>query len=155
MKPLQTTIADVLREAINSEVASRAYYLKLSERAADPAARAKLIDLSERQIQHRLKLERRYRELVGEPPPQPPEPPEPRIELPADLRNIDVSRALRIALEHERESESNFRFLAERTTDPDLLSLFVELAEMEWKHKVEIQSEFDSIGGDPESMLFE
>ena len=152
MKPLQTTIEEVLRNAIESEIASRAYYLKLSERAKDEPARLKLVELAERQVTHRLKLERRYRELVGEPPPKFPEP---AIEIPAELRNIDVSRGLRIALEHERESESNFRFLAERTDDPDLLRLFLEMAEMEWKHKAEIQSEFDAIGGDPESLLFE
>lgn len=152
MKPLQTTIEEVLREAIESEVASRIYYLKLSERAKDEAARSKLVELAERQVTHRLKLERRYRELVGEPPPKFADPP---VEIPAELRNIDLARGLRIALEHERESESNFRFLAERTTDPDLLRLFLEMAEMEWKHKAEIQAEFDEIGGDPESLLFE
>ncbi|HVR44324.1 MAG TPA: ferritin family protein [Thermoanaerobaculia bacterium] len=152
MKPLDTTVREVLSDAIQSEIDSREYYLRLADRAADKAARAKLIELSERQIMHRVKLERRYRELVGE---EPPAPADSNPDLPDDLRKIDTARALRIALEHERESESNFRFLAERATDPDLLRLFSELAEMEWRHKAEIQSEFDALGGDPESLLFE
>ncbi|HSN69272.1 MAG TPA: hypothetical protein VLV48_08510, partial [Thermoanaerobaculia bacterium] len=112
----------------------------------------KLIDLAQRQILHRVALEDRYRKLVGE---EPPPPAEPSVEIPDDLRDIDTSRALRIALEHERESESNFRFLAERAADPHLLRLFGELAEMEWKHKAEIQAEYDALGADPEALLFE
>ncbi|MGH9456113.1 MAG: ferritin family protein [Thermoanaerobaculia bacterium] len=75
--------------------------------------------------------------------------------MPPNLGRLDLARALRIALEHERESESNFRFLAERAESPELLRLFNELAEMEWKHKAEIQNEYDALGVDPESMLFE
>jgi rubrerythrin len=151
MKPLDTTVEQVLREAIESEISSRIYYRLLADRAADEQARAKLLDLSERQTLHRAQLERRYRQLVGQ---EPPEIPEPRVEIPADLANIDTARALRIALEHERESESNFRFLFERSTDPALTNLFSELAEMEWKHKAEAQAEYDAIAGDPEDLLF-
>ncbi|MFN2443612.1 MAG: ferritin family protein [Thermoanaerobaculia bacterium] len=151
MKPLETTVEQVLREAIESEISSRIYYRLLAERASDAPARAKLLDLSERQILHRAKLERRYRELVGQPPP---EFPEPHVEIPHDLTSVDTARALRIALEHERESESNFRFLFERSTDPALTNLFSELAEMEWKHKAEVQAEYDAIAGDPEDLLF-
>ena len=152
MKPLDTSVRDVLIDAINSEVASRAYYLALAERAADAAAQRKLIDLAQRQVLHRNALEDRFRKLVGE---EPPPPAEPSVEIPDDLRDIDTARALRIALEHERESESNFRFLSERAADPQLLRLFGELAEMEWKHKAEIQAEYDALGADPEALLFE
>ncbi|HEY0592229.1 MAG TPA: ferritin family protein [Thermoanaerobaculia bacterium] len=152
MKPLDTTVKDVLLDAIASEVASRVYYQRLAERAADAAARAKLLDLAGRQMMHRATLEERYRKLFNE---EPPRPPQPSVEIPDDLTDIDTARALKIALEHERESESNFRFLAERTLDPQLLRLFSELAEWEWKHKAEIQAEYDALGADPEALLFE
>lgn len=152
MKPLDTTVREVLLEAIDSEVASRAYYLRLAERAADAGAREKLIELAQRQVLHRATLEDRYRKVVGE---EPPPPAEPSGDIPAELTRIDTARALRIALEHERQSESNFRFLAERTLDPHLLRLFSELAEWEWKHKAEIQAEYDAIGADPEALLFD
>lgn len=151
MKPLETTAEEVLREAIESEISSRIYYRLLADRAADEAARQRLLELSERQVHHRRSLENRYRSLVGQ---EPPSLPDPEVELPDDLREIDTARALRIALEHERESESNFRFLAERSTEPALTNLFLELAEMEWKHKAEIQAEYDAIAGDPEDLLF-
>ncbi len=152
MKPLDTTVKDVLLEAIASEVASRIYYQRLADRAADASARAKLLDLAGRQVLHRVALEDRYRKLFQE---EPPAPGHPSVEIPDDLTNIDTARALRIALEHERESESTFRFLAERTLDPQLLRLFSELAEWEWKHKAEIQAEYDALGADPEALLFE
>ena len=154
MKPLETTVRDVLIEAIQSEVASRAYYLALAERAADKQAQHKLIELAQRQVQHRIALEEKFRKLIGE---LPPAPKPPAVDIPADLTHIDTVRALKIALEHERESESNFRFLAERAQDPILLHLFNELAEWEWKHKAEIQAEYDALRSkdDPESLLFE
>lgn len=152
MKPLETTVREVLLGAIGSEIASRDFYRILAGKVADPHAKAKLLELSDRQIHHRLTLEKRYRELVGE---DPPPPAEPKIELPPDPSRLDLAHVLRIALEHERDSESNFRFLAERAQNHELLRLFNELAEMEWKHKAEIQQEYDALGVDPEAMLFE
>jgi rubrerythrin len=145
MKPLETTPKDVLREAIQHEVASRAFLQSLAERVTDPAGKKKIIELSDRELVHRARLERRYREVVGEPPP-PTE--DVKVEFPADLQNLDLRRALKIALERERESESNYRFLAERVPNTELGSLFLELAENEWKHKVEIQNDYDLIAGD-------
>ena len=36
MKPLQTTVEEVLHKAIQSEVDTRCYYQKMAERAATP-----------------------------------------------------------------------------------------------------------------------
>src|SRR5512140_2039739 len=129
MKPLNTTIEEVLRDAIQSEIDSRAYFLALADRAASPEARNKIIELADRQMLHRARLEKRFRELVGG---NLPEPKPPEVDLPADLQNVDTARALKIALERERESESNFRFLAERVPETELGAVFMELAEMEW-----------------------
>jgi rubrerythrin len=101
---------------------------------------------------HRAKLERRYRETVGSDPPDP----EPvTMELPPDIVNLDLSRALKYALERERESESYFRFLAERVpTTTELGRLFVELGEIEWKHKTDLQAEYDASGA-PDRFLID
>ena len=142
MKPLETTVEEVLREAIQSEVETRVYYQKLAERAASPDVRQRLLQLSDAELVHRAKLERKYRETVGAPPPSP----EPvNLELPADMANLDLSRALKYALERERDSESYFRFLAERVpSTTELGRLFMELAEIEWKHKTDLQAEYDA-----------
>jgi rubrerythrin len=132
----------VLRQAILSEVETRVYYQKLAERAGSPEVRTRLLQLSDLELVHRAKLERKYRDMVGVPPPDP----EPvSIELPSDISNLDMSRALKYALERERDSESHFRFLAERVpATTELGKLFVELAETEWKHKTDLQAEYDA-----------
>lgn len=151
MKALNTTVDEVLRDAIQNEIQSREYYLGLAQHAANEFAKRRLIQLADQQLNHRGHLERRYVELVGANPPAP----QPvTIELPPDIGMIDLHRVLKIALEHERESESNYRFLAERVPNTELGQLFLELAEMEWQHKVDIQNEYNATL-DPEQFLID
>jgi rubrerythrin len=142
MKPLDTTVEEVLRQAIRSEVETRLFYQKLAERAATPDVRARMQQLADVELVHRAKLERKYRDLIGVPPP---DPGPVTVDLPADVVTLDMSRALKYALERERDSESHFRFLAERVpATTELGRLFVELAETEWKHKTDLQAEYDA-----------
>jgi len=152
MKPLETTVEEVLRQAIQSEVETRVYYQKMADRAGSPEVRQRMLQLSDLELVHRAKLERKYRELVGTNPP----PPDPvNIELPPEIANLDISRALKYALERERDSESHYRFMAERVPPTtELGRLFVELAEIEWKHKTDLQAEYDS-SAEPDRFLFE
>ena len=152
MKPLETTVEEVLRNAIQSEVETRVYYQKLAERAGTPAVRARLLQLSDRELVHRAKMERKYREMVGQAPPDP----QPvNIEIPDEVVNLDMSRALKHALERERDSESYFRHMAERApSHTELGRLFLELAEIEWTHKTELQAEYDATG-DPDRFLLD
>lgn len=150
MKPLETTVEEVLRDAIQSEVETRVYYQKLAARGATPEVRKRLLQLADLELVHRAKLERRYHDLVGH---EPPEPAPVSLELPADLVDIDMSRALKLSLERERDSESHYRFMAERVpVSTDLGRLFLELAEIEWKHKTDLQAEYDA-AADPDSFL--
>ena len=152
MKPLETTVEEVLRKAIQSEVETRVYYQKLAERAGSPEVRARLLQLSDLELVHRAKMERKYSETVGQ---KPPDPDPVNIEIPPEITNLDMSRALKNALERERDSESYFRFMAERVpASTDLGRLFMELAEIEWKHKTELQAEYDATG-DPDRFLMD
>ncbi|MEO8380920.1 MAG: ferritin family protein [Acidobacteriota bacterium] len=151
MKPLETTIEEVLRKAIQSEVETRTYYQRLAERSGSPDVRKRLLQLADMELVHRAKMERRYRETVGE---NPPDPDSVTIDLPADIQNLDLSRALKYALERERESESYYRFLAERVPPTtELGRLFVELGEIEWKHKTDLQAEYDATGAPDRFLL--
>lgn len=150
MKPLETTVEEVLRKAIQSEVETRLYYQKMAERGS-PAVRARMLQLADLELVHRAKLERKYREVVGA---EPPEPQPPHVELPSDLYGIELAQALKHALERERDSESYFRFMAERVPDTELGRLFMELAETEWKHKTDLQAEYDSVAG-PDQFLMD
>jgi rubrerythrin len=150
MKPLETTVEEVLREAIQSEVETRVYYQKMAERTALPEVRKRMLQLADGELVHRAKMERRYREAVGSAPPDP----QPvTLELAHDIVNLDMAHALKNALERERDSESYFRFMAERVPNTELGRLFMELAETEWKHKTDLQGEYDSIVADPEQFL--
>ena len=142
MKPLETTVEEVLREAIQSEVETRAFYQQLAERAASPEVRNRLLQLADVELVHRAKLERKYRDTIGA---NAPEPQPTHIELAPDVVNLDMSKALKIALERERDSESHYRFMAERVpATTELGRLFMELAEIEWKHKTDLQAEYDA-----------
>ncbi|SRR5581483_810190 len=152
MKPLETTVEEVLRNAIHSEVETRLYYQKMAERAGTPEVRHRMLQLADGELVHRARLERRYRELVGN---APPEPGPVSVELPYDVANLDMSRALKLALERERDSESYYRFMAERVPNTELGRLFMELAEMEWKHKTDLQAEYDATFADPERFLLD
>ncbi|MGZ5441022.1 MAG: ferritin family protein [Thermoanaerobaculia bacterium] len=151
MKPLETTIEEVLREAIQSEVETRVYLQKLAERTTTPEARKRLLQLADMELVHRAKLERKYRETTGA---NPPDPAPVNLELPPDIAALDLSRALKYALERERDSESHYRFLAERVpATTELGRLFVELAEIEWKHKTDLQAEYDASAGPDQFLL--
>ena len=142
MKPLETTVEEVLREAIQSEVETRVYYQKLADRTDWPEVKRRLLQLSDLELVHRAKLERKYRDMLGT---QPPDPAPVSIEIAPDVVDLDMSKALKIALERERESESHYRFMAERVpSTTELGRLFMELAEIEWKHKTDLQSEYDA-----------
>src|SRR6266571_6729636 len=99
MKPLETTVEEVLRKAIQAEVESRVYYQKMAERAGSPEVRKRLLQLADGEIVHRAKLERRYRETVGQ---TAPDPLPVSVEIPPDIVNVDMPRALKLALERER-----------------------------------------------------
>ena len=154
MKPLETNIEEVLREAIQSEVETRAYYQAMALRTAEPAVRKRMLELADSELVHRAKHERRYREMIGT---APPDPKPVTVDLPPDIVNLDMGRAFKLALERERDSESYYRFMAERVpATTELGKLFVELAEMEWKHKTDLQAEYDAtIMADPEEFLLD
>src|SRR5215813_4504344 len=89
MKPLETTVEEVLRKAIQSEVETRVYYQHLAERAGSEAVRKRMLQLADGELVHRAKMERRYREEIGH---APPEPLLVVIELPPELADLDLSR---------------------------------------------------------------
>jgi rubrerythrin len=151
MKPLETTVEEVLRNAIQSEIETRAYYLKMAERAGSEAVRKRMLQFADEELLHRAKMERKYRETVKQTPPTPAPV---AIDMPADIRNLDMARALKLALERERDSESYYRFMAERAQNgSELEALFFELAEIEWKHKTDLQAEYESTMTDPEQFF--
>ena len=151
MKPLVTTVEEVLHDAIQSEVETRVYYLLMAERAGSPEVRQRLVQLADGELMHRAKLERKYRDLLGT---APRDPNPVQIDIPPEITNLDMRHALKYALERERDSESHYRFQAERVPNTELGRLFMELAEIEWKHKTDLQAEYDRVAA-PEQFLMD
>ena len=83
MKPLETTIEEVLRNAIHSEVETRVYYQRMAERAGSPEVRKRMLSLADGELVHRAKLERRYHEMIGV---DPPDPPPANVDIPPEIR---------------------------------------------------------------------
>ena len=151
MKPLETTVEEVLRNAIQSEVETRVYYQQMAERAGSLEVRQRMLQLADAELLHRAKLERKYREMLKQ---DPPAPESVKVDLDSDIRELDMTRALKLSLERERDSESYYRFMAERApADSELANLFFELADNEWKHKTDLQTEYESTMNDPEQFL--
>ena len=149
MKPLETTVREVLLDAIRDEMESRNLYRAIADRVRDATARAKLLELADKELVHRLKLEKTFLERLGEdPPPQTPQ----EIELPPDASDLDLKRVLKFALAHERKAEGNYRHFAERAQTTELRALFQELAEIEWNHKSQIEAEYHAMS-DPEDFF--
>jgi rubrerythrin len=137
----ESTVEQILTEAIQSELDTRALYQKIARAARDPRVRSRMNDLAERGVVHRARLERRFKEITGKIPPAlfPGDP-----ETPAGAASFDITRALKFALERKREIESDYRFQAERAVNHELKSVCMELAEEEWKHKREIEAEYQA-----------
>ena len=151
MKPLVTTVEEVLRDAIQSEVETRVYYLMMAERAGSPEVRQRLQQLADGELMHRARLERKYRDMLGT---APPDPHPVQLDIPPEINNLDMRHAIKYALERERDSESHYRFQAERVPNTELGRLFMELAELEWKHKTDLQAEYDRVAA-PEQFLLD
>ncbi len=151
MKPLETTVEEVLRYAILSEDETRCYYQMMAERAGSIEVRRRMLELADAELVHRAKLERKYREELKQ---EPPAPQAVTVELDSEIRDLDMTRALKLSLERERDSESYYRFMAERApVDSELSNLFFELADLEWKHKTDLQAEYESKLTDPEQFF--
>jgi rubrerythrin len=150
MKPLVTTVEEVLRDAIQSEVETRVYYLRMAERAGSPEVRQRLQQLADGELLHRAKLERKYRDMLGT---APPDPKPVQLDIPPEITNLDMRHALKYALERERDSESHYRFQAERVPNTEIGRLFMELAELEWKHKTDLQAEYDRVAAPDEFLM--
>src|SRR5689334_23935131 len=62
----------------------------------------RMLELADLELVHRAKLERKFREALHK---DPPDPQPVNIELPPDIDELDLSRALKLALERERSEE--------------------------------------------------
>lgn len=153
MFTLEATPLELLVTAIRNEVSTRAWILQLAERLEDEAARQALVELAQRKVSHRQNFERKFRQEIGQEPPFPEQEP---ISIASSAHTLDLARALKLALERERDLESEWRFFAERVPGTDLHRLLMELAEIQWRHRNEVQQLYDEAAStDPERFFLD
>jgi len=140
MNPLDTSPREILIDAIQSEFETREWYRLLAGHAPTPEVRARLLGLADDELIHRARLERKFRDRFDE---DPPDPRPVQIEIPREQANLDMRRALKLALDRERDSESKYRFLAERAGTSEVSALLMELADTEWHHKADLEAEYN------------
>ena len=145
------SVEEILLEAIQSELDTRRLYKDMASLAPNQETKDVLLSLADRELVHRAQLERRFKELFDKPAP-PME--ESSMTIPPGVQRFDAVKALKFAMEHERNSEAQYRFLSERATEKDIRNIANELAEIEWKHRREIETELENRIG-PDKFLFE
>ena len=68
MKPLETTVEEVLRNAIQSEIETRVYYQKMAERAQNGSElEALFFELAEIEWKHKTDLQAEYESKLTDP----------------------------------------------------------------------------------------
>ena len=150
---LEATPEELLITAIRNELSTRTWILQMAERVPDADSREALTDLATRKVIHRQEFERKFRQETGS---EPPFPDEDLVQLPVHIESLDLARALKAALERERDLESEWRFLAERVPDTPLHRLLLEMAEIQWRHRNEVQQLYDAAAStDPERFFLD
>ena len=150
MFAFDATTREILEQAIRNEITTQVYLDQLTRRVRSDEGRQTMQDLARRKHGHRSHFERRFHEMFGE---SSPDIPEPRIETPDGMASIELSKALRLALERERDLESNWRFLAEQVPPGDARTLLLELAETQWRFREEVRQIQGESDGQSEDIL--
>ena len=142
---------ELLKRAIKGEHDGLRFYSYLAEKATNPEAKRKLMGLASDETRHQALLEKLYKSLYHEDV----------GELPAEGINalakyFDGSKAkgkhsevqfIDLAIEAELSASKFYRAGAENSNDPQMRSLYKELADEEFGHYESLQAEKDALGG--------
>lgn len=149
---LDSTPAELLASAIQHEATSRLFLTRIAARLPGAPDRDVIEALAERKLDHQREFERKYTEQFGTPPPSPSEE---EIQMPPEGQILDLARVLKMALERERDIESHWRFLAERVPETREATLLLEMAEIQWRHRNEVQQLYDQAAASDPDRFFE
>ena len=137
---------EVLDFAIEREVESHDFYMKLAERMENPAMQKVFENFATEEMGHKLKLEAiKHREvLIGQK--------EVRSLGIADYvvdvearPDMDYAEALIVAMKKEKAAYRLYLDLAAVAEDEELTDMFLSLAQEEAKHKLRFEIEYDDV----------
>ena len=136
---------EILDFAIENEEQAAKFYTGLAEKTDSPSMRAVFEGFAREEEQHKAKL-LGVKQSGGM---------EPATEKVLDLKigdylvgvepgpDLDYQQALILAMKKEKAAFRLYSDLAATTTDPDLRSLLLALAQEEAKHKLRFEVEYD------------
>ena len=138
------SVEEVIDFAIEREVESRDFYMKLAERMENPAMQKVFENFAIEELGHRLKLEAIQRgeillveeqvksldiaDYVVDVEPRP---------------DMDYTDALVLAMKKEKAAYRLYLDLAAMAEDEELTDMFLSLAQEEAKHKLRFEIEYD------------
>lgn len=140
------SVEDVLDFAIEREIESRDFYLKLAERMDNPAMQEVFENFANEELGHKLKLQAIKR---GE-----------MLTVPEKVQSLDIADyvvdvepkpdmdyadALVLAMRKEKAAYRLYLDLAAVGEDEELTDMFLSLAQEEARHKLRFEIEYDDV----------
>lgn len=129
-KPAPLNVKSVLEGFIENEVSDSGYYFALASRTAQQNAKRVFTQLANDEKRHARQLQTAYFLLTGN---------SYAAKKPAKTPPRSILEALRQRYSAENEGAAEYIKAAERTENPELKQLFLELAKDEKRHAAEIK----------------
>jgi rubrerythrin len=153
---LSKTVAQVLAQAMEAEIAGFTSYLEFARQTNDPTGKNMFITLAREEVDHFNILRRQLREATAGRPIEPAEVSQteiaelvPRLdpvaERTAGAEGANQIHALKAAIDQERASIDFYTKWAEEVADPTVRETFKNLAQMEEGHFELLLSQLDFI----------
>jgi rubrerythrin len=140
------SIEEVLDFAIEREIESQAFYMKLAERMENPAMQKVFENFAKEEFGHKLKLEAIKRGEI--------------LTVPEKIQSLDIADyvvdvepkpdmdycdALVLAMKKEKAAYRLYLDLAAVGEDEELTDMFLSLAQEEARHKLRFEIEYDDV----------
>jgi rubrerythrin len=136
--------ADVLSQAINSEIHARDLYRRLAEKLTIEASRQIMEQLSAEEEQHRQILSNRYRSLFSEdfqPNPKGPKGPDFSLLQSSTFAYTDLFEVIRLAIGAESEAATFYSRQLSSASDPEEVKMLKTLVRFEKGHRKKLERE--------------
>lgn len=137
----------LLELAIYQEIATRDFYLQVSQRIQDRGGKRKFLDLSEEEEKHRETVGQWYEKEAGQSFQPDPEPIKPIFQFPEGsiFNQSTALEAVSVGIQLERESANFYASWKEKEEEPELKSVLQKLIEFENNHYLRLKEEYEAI----------
>ncbi|MGB9553469.1 MAG: ferritin family protein [bacterium] len=137
----------LLEMAIYQEIATRDFYLQVSQRIQDRGGKKKFLDLSEEEEKHRETISQWHEKETGQPFQPDSELIKPVFQFPEGsiFSQSTALEAVSVGIQLERESANFYASWKEREEEPELKSVLQKLIEFENSHYLRLKEEYEAI----------